>query len=320
MRCVGGPMVASAGVVRAAAALRSRAKEWPERVERWAPVARPWNRPSRKTRPRACPEIDCVRDLLPRRIIAAAEQRAASIGLGADRVLICADAMTEEAYLTALAASLGTTYEPLERASRADCPLDDDQLIQAAAAGLLPLREAGEITWIIAPRCLTARRLANQSRPAWLHSFRLTSSERLRRFVAQHAQNALGRRAADGLRRARPLFSNAPRRHGARWTAILALGLLATTILSQVSAAAVEASAALLCAVFLGAAALRLAAVAFEGQGPRRVTRSGDHNLPIYTIICPLYREANVVNDLIGAIRSLDYPGMLAQTPQAIGR
>ena len=155
-----------------------------------------------------CPEIDCVRDLLPRRIIAAAEQRARSIGLGADRVLICADAITEEAYLTALASSLGTSYEPLDRVSRADCPLDDNQLIPAAAAGLLPLREGGKIIWIIAPRRLTARRLADPRRPppGWLHSFRLTSSERLWHFVARHAQNALGRRAADGLRRARPLL------------------------------------------------------------------------------------------------------------------
>ena len=71
--------------------------------------------------------------------------------------------MTEDAYLTALAASLGTSYEPLDRIARADCPLDDDQLIQAAAAGLLPLRDAGGITWIIAPRRLTARRLASHS-------------------------------------------------------------------------------------------------------------------------------------------------------------
>ena len=69
--------------------------------------------------------------------------------------------MTEEAYLTALASSLGTSFEPLDRISRADCPLDDNQLIQARAAGLLPLREGNEIVWVIAPRCLTARRLAD---------------------------------------------------------------------------------------------------------------------------------------------------------------
>ena len=291
-----------------AAVLRSEARGWADRGKRRAfPPSR--HRPLPTAQPGVCPEIDCVRDLLPR--------RAQSIGLGADRVLICADAITEDAYLTALAASLGTSYEPLDRISRANCPLDDHQLIQAAAAGLLPVREAGEIIWIISPRRLTARRLAGQSQPAWLQRFRLTSSERLLRFVAQHAEAALGRHAADGLRRSRPLLSNAPRRHAARRTAAPALVLLAVMMLSVASAAAIEAFATLLCTIFLGAAALRLASVAFARPAPRQPSHRGDRELPVYTIICALYREANVVHDLVAALRSLDYPGIMAQTPQA---
>jgi hypothetical protein len=120
-----------------------------------------------------------VRDLLPARVIATAGRRALSIGLGADRVLICADVMTEEGYLTALATSLGTFFDPLEDVSRAQCPLSDDQLIQATAAGLLPLREGDQLSWIIAPRCLTARNLANlgSSGLPWPRSFRLTSPD-----------------------------------------------------------------------------------------------------------------------------------------------
>jgi cellulose synthase/poly-beta-1,6-N-acetylglucosamine synthase-like glycosyltransferase len=34
--------------------------------------------------------------------------------------------------------------------------------------------------------------------------------------------------------------------------------------------------------------------------------------LPIYTIICALYREAPVVENLVAAIRALDYPGIMA--------
>ena len=255
--------------VRGAAALRAKADAWPDRGRHRASVSRPRDRPLATAQPSACPEIDCVRDLLPSRVVAAAERRARAIGLGADRVLICADAMTEDAYLTVLAASLGTSYEPLDRISRADCPLDDDQLVQAAAAGLLPVCEAGEIVWIIAPRCLTARRLASQAQPAWLQSFRLTSSERILRFVVQHTQKALGRRAADGLRRSRPLFSNAPRRHGAKRIAVLGFVPLAVTILCLLSAPAIEALATLLCTVFLGAAGLRLLSVAFARQTPR---------------------------------------------------
>jgi len=83
--------------VRGAVALRSKADAWPDRGRRWASVPRPRDRPLATAQASACPEIDCVRDLLPRRVIAAAERRARAIGLGADRVLICADAMTEDA-------------------------------------------------------------------------------------------------------------------------------------------------------------------------------------------------------------------------------
>jgi hypothetical protein len=212
-------------------------------------------------------------------------------------MLICADAMTEEAYLRALASSLGTSYERFDRIARADCPLDDNQLIQAAAAGLLPLRERNEIVWIIAPRCLTARRLADprQSRPGWLRTFRLMSSERLARFVAQHTQTALGRRAAEGLRRSRPLFSNAPQPYGVGRIAALAFALLAVTFLAVVPAVTVETFATSLCSVFLAAAALRLFSVAFSDPAPGPAVRIGDDKLPIYTVICALYREASVV-------------------------
>jgi glycosyltransferase XagB len=305
--------------VRSGAVRRSQATERPDSGRPGALVARVRDRLLPTARPNLCPEIDCVRNLLPRRVIAAAEGRARSIGLGADRVLICADALTEEAYLAALARSLGTYFEPLDRIARADCPLDDDQLIQAAAAGLLPLRIEGEIVWIIAPRCLTARRLANshRPRPQWLRSFRLTSSTRLWRFVERHGQNALGRRAADRLRYTMPLLSNAPRPGVARRIAAVALAALAATIPIVVPAVAIEVLAATLCTVFLAAAALRLLSIAFAARVTGRRIRIRDGELPIYTVICPLYREANVVNNLVAAIRALDYPGIMAQTPQA---
>jgi hypothetical protein len=34
---------------------------------------------------------------------------------------------------------------------------------------------------------------------------------------------------------------------------------------------------------------------------------------PAYTVLCPLYREANVVPDLVAALNALDYPGFLDQ-------
>src|SRR5580700_6655367 len=131
-----------------------------------------------------CPEIDCLRALLPESVLTAAEHRALSIGLGADRVLIYANAISEEAYLSALAAALGTSYVRLDQFTRGQCPLDDTKLIQAAVTGLLPMNQDGKTVWIIAPQGLVARHLAgSQQQPAGpLPPFWLTSSEQLCQF------------------------------------------------------------------------------------------------------------------------------------------
>jgi cellulose synthase/poly-beta-1,6-N-acetylglucosamine synthase-like glycosyltransferase len=59
---------------------------------------------------------------------------------------------------------------------------------------------------------------------------------------------------------------------------------------------------------FSGSCRLALFSVAFAGQAPGRTIRISDDKLPIYTIICAFYREASVVNNLVAAIRALDYP------------
>jgi cellulose synthase/poly-beta-1,6-N-acetylglucosamine synthase-like glycosyltransferase len=230
--------------------------------------------------------------------------------VGAERVLICANAITEEAYLTALASSLGASYERFDSISRADCPLDDNQLIQAAAAGLLPLRRGRDLIWIIAPRGLTARRLAgpHPSRPQWLHPFRLTSSERLGHFVARYTQRTLGRRAADGLHLTRPMFSNAPPARDRRSIRTFAMLTLTLASIAVAPIVMIETLSAMLCVLFLAAAMLRLLSACFMDRPAQRPVQIEESKLPIYTIICALYREAAVVDDLVAAIRALDYP------------
>jgi hypothetical protein len=252
-------------------------------------------------------------------MLAAAERRALSIGLGADRVLICANAISEETYLSALAASLGTSYVQLEQVTRAQCPLNDAELIQATITGLLPLNQDGKTIWIIAPQGLVARHLASSrwEGAGQLPPFWLTSSEQLCQFVARYTPKTLGRQAADGLRRTQPLLSNAPRPRVWRSFLNATLLILAIAILPLAGAAAIKTLGMLLCAIFLAAAALRLGSALCAYPEPRRSVRIDDNKLPIYTIICALYREANVVEDLVAAIRALDYPGIMAQTPQA---
>lgn len=59
-------------------------------------------------------------------------------------------------------------------------------------------------------------------------------------------------------------------------------------------------------AVFASAIALRFAAAA--NSKPLLARLAQPAHWPVYTILCPLYREANVVGDLVAAIDRLDYP------------
>ena len=52
--------------------------------------------------PRAFPELDCLRQMLPARILAAAERRAERLATGADRVLIAAGTLDDVASVKVL--------------------------------------------------------------------------------------------------------------------------------------------------------------------------------------------------------------------------
>ena len=145
----------------------------------------------------ACPELDCLRDRLSPALIAAAEQRSAATGVGADRALIAAGIISEEAYLAALTAHLGIAFEPLDDVPRHACDPDDKRLLDAAAHGVLPLGEGDR--FVVAPRNLAARNLTERVyRGAKLApKISLTTEERLQAFVARHAAHTIARRATD---------------------------------------------------------------------------------------------------------------------------
>jgi hypothetical protein len=64
-------------------------------------------------------------------------------------------------------------------------------------------------------------------------------------------------------------------------------------------------------ALFSAAIILRLFAAASLKQMLSRLAAPA--RFPTYTILCPLYREANGVADLVAALERLDYPGFLDQ-------
>jgi len=280
--------------------------------------ARPRSRTDTASLPR-CPEIDCVRHLLPPLVIDLAELRAAKVGVGADRVLIASGAISEETYVAALAASLGMAFEPLFKTSREHCPLSGDQLIEAANTGMLPLSDHNGFGIVVSPRLVDSRRLVAvaASRAGVAYRIRLTSTARLHDYVARHCAQDIERRAVDALRMKHPEFSAGVGR-SRRMVTLAYLALIALTVFAM-PGAALMVTEVLLGVIFLAWTGLRLLGLLSERFLRRRQRRTfNDGWLPVYSIVIALYREAAAVPGLVAALRALDYPGIRAQTPQAV--
>jgi len=232
-----------------------------------------------------CPELDCLRARLPPGTLATAEQRALALGIGADRVLIAAGIISEDEYVRALAGWLHVPFERLDL-PRDACPLPDTQFIDAAQFGLLPLRSGDAFIYVVAPQVLTARRLVTGAHPLPKDRFRLTSPQRLRQFVLHHGADALGKRAAEALRGARPELSAAvcPPPVRAAWLAGIAAVVSAAIVFHE---AASVLTSIVLALTFLAWTALRLGGAATRWRGWRAL-RMPVHDLPIYTVIVAL--------------------------------
>ncbi len=256
----------------------------------------------------SCPEIDCVRHLLPQDVLDAAELRAADIGLGADRVLITWGFIGEETYVAALAASLGMAFEPLFNTPRAHCPLTDDQLIEAANTGMLRLWSGDVEKIVVAPGLVDSRRMVGLavSGHDMARRIRLTSTARLQAFVARHSEQNIERRAVDDLRLLRPELSAGVTRSRRMIVAgYVVLAVLMAVSFSDVSITIIEI---LLGAVFLAWTGLRVLGLLSARFMHRRPKHFLDHELPTYSIVVALYRETAAASGLVKSLRALNYP------------
>ena len=247
--------------------------------------------------------------MFPPDIIAAAELRATEIGTGADRVLVAQAAMSDEQYVKALAASLGTAYTSLQHLPRTAFPASDLELIRALKSGMLRLSAEHGGLLAIAPRKTVARHLTRdlRRRPDLSEKICLTTSSQLFEVVARHARTTIAQKAISDLTLARPDFS--ARASRSRLTILpLASGL--ATIAAFAAAPVLIATVVdiALALIFLGWTALRLLGALTAGLVWHRERPVEDRELPAYSIIVALYREAAVVEGLVESLKSLDYP------------
>ena len=275
---------------------------------------RPGSRPdsdSARIRARlaACPEIDCVRHLLPPARIAAAELRAAETRTGADRVLVNEGVLTDRDYVRALARHHGLALQSLRDTPRAACPVNDDDLLSGLACGIIPIRSRGEMIWVVAPWQLSARFLIAwlQRHPDMRSRLRVTTMVDLRDFVHREAETVVACKAAFDLRARQPGLSAGTSRSRTPLTWFAAGMALVAGLLAFQSPLTIVVDIAL-ALVFLGWSGLRVVATLMSSVRHYAISRGGDGTLPLYSIIVAVYREAESVPSLVEALSRLDYP------------
>jgi cellulose synthase/poly-beta-1,6-N-acetylglucosamine synthase-like glycosyltransferase len=119
---------------------------------------------------------------------------------------------------------------------------------------------------------------------------------------------ALAEEAANGLARRMPELSAhvvITRTQAIVLAAVLALPLLCAALWP---AAMWQATIWLTSLAFLAGIVFRAAVSGVGMRVPPRAEAAAGDDLPVYTILVPLYREANVLPKLAGALRALDYP------------
>lgn len=277
------------------------------------PASQNDNRPA-PSEPGPAVELDCLRDMLAPSLLAAAEQRSDAIGIGADQVLIQWGIISEDAYLDLLAAHTGLDLETLDDVNRDDCPLPDGYIHLVARYGLLPIRQQNGLVYVVAPRGYAGRRIARLI--AWYPSLRprlrLTSAARLHAFLEIQSGDVLARTAADGLAARFPDLSAAPGPASpglllsiARYLLRLALPV---ALLAMALPTIIDGCSIILAIWFLLFTSLRLAGCFSPRKHRRRPPRLHDSQLPVYTVVAALYREASSVAPLMQYIGELDYP------------
>jgi cellulose synthase/poly-beta-1,6-N-acetylglucosamine synthase-like glycosyltransferase len=259
-------------------------------------------------------ELDCLRQVLAPELLRAAEARARKLGIGADRVLILWGVIDEDAYLRRLAFHTGIAIENFSEIGHSDSLLRDREILQAAEHCLIRLWRDGRLIWTLAPRHLAARTLCRlvATYPDLIEWLRLASSSRLHQFLLHQTDDVLGRAAANGLRRRFPRMSAAPAAvQGPRWRRHLQrfkgpFGIAALMLLPPILA--LDAWSVVLALWFLAFIGLRLWGSFIPRLPQPKLPRLPDHQLPVYTVIAALYREAKSVGPLMQAIDAFDYP------------
>ncbi|WP_108681682.1 glycosyltransferase family 2 protein [Methyloceanibacter sp. wino2] len=232
-------------------------------------------------------------------------------GVPPHEVLIAAGHITEEAYMAALASSAGVAFVRRIPEGGAGAP-GKAKLRQCLTTGIL--QETGPARRLLLGftclRPFAMRALLARLAPL---PVALVPPRELRRALAECFGSSLAQGAISALKSRRPnLSAHHPASAWQVWALVLGcLALMAAGLTAPIATAyAVSIGLAL---VFVPVIVFRLLAAfaltrAGPNEAPEYAARDADRELPTYTILAPLYREAHMLRPLLHALSRLDWP------------
>ncbi|HRD76866.1 MAG TPA: glycosyltransferase [Hyphomicrobiaceae bacterium] len=238
--------------------------------------------------------------------LAEASRAAIEAGTMTHEIILASGWVGEQAYVDTLAAALGLERFETGVPGPSDRRLGDRvALVERDGAALLVVDAMAR-----GPEQL-ARELDMSGWPPTRTA--LATRNEFDRLIATMNRKPWMAAAVEGLHEAQPHLSAL---HGpAAWQ--IAAGAMTFTIMAAGLFVAREATFALASVVvmagFLSVAGLRLAALGQSwGQSKRHAAEPRLHeaDLPVYSLLVPLFREGAMVRELVGRLASLDYPSV----------
>ncbi len=268
----------------------------------------------RPARPYPLPEPDyhfLLNSLIDETALLEASRSAAEWGVLPHEVLIATGRLSPEDYYRALAKSCGVPFNSELRPDEVAPPARATPR-QCLIHGLLKDRRRAK-SYVLAPERLRPNALRALLRELGPYRFSLATPGALREAIAHHFAPSLAKHAVETLAVRQP--DRSARFPSVAWQrAALILGVIAALYSGIVAPAeTVKVLTLALALLFVPVVALRLVAVAGLLRAGDRAhdtasVRGPDRELPVYTILVPLYREAHMLPGLVDALARLDWP------------
>jgi hypothetical protein len=233
-------------------------------------------------------------------------------GVSAEAALLATGLISEARYYRALARHLGVHFI---EGNVAIAPLA--QYPQAIHAGVAPLDHPDHSAFLVAPRGASIATLIKSVPYGELRDrLAITTPTHLSSLLRTHFRKRILHDASFALLSLDPALSAR-----GRVQRLFPLGFAAGTLLALCTALTLVGPGSFLAALvgfaFLAIVFLRIlvCAAAIEAR-PLVGRRLSDDQLPLYSIVVALYREARVVPQLVAALEQISYPGIMAQSPE----